>query len=66
MYGLPNVVKEGFGYLEAARWRNGYLYFSDIENRKVQQMRPNGDLETVLTVPQRPSGLVGRPMATCW
>jgi len=57
MNGLPKVVKEGFGYLEAARWRDGYLYFSDIKNRKVHRMRPNGDLETVLTVPQRPSGL---------
>ncbi|MFA7596409.1 MAG: SMP-30/gluconolactonase/LRE family protein [Novosphingobium sp.] len=57
MNGRPKVVKEGFGYLEAARWRDGYLYFSDIKNRKVHRMRPDGDLETIVTIPQRPSGL---------
>jgi sugar lactone lactonase YvrE len=54
---LPAILKDGFGYLEAGRWRDGYLYFSDISNRKVHRMRPNGDLETILSVPSRPSGL---------
>lgn len=57
MNGCPSILKDGFGYLEGARWNDGFLYFSDIKHRKVHRMQTNGQCETVLDLPQRPSGL---------
>src|SRR3712207_1100117 len=51
------VVAEGLGYLEAARWHDGALWFSDIKSRTVHRVRPGGELESVVEVPARPSGL---------
>jgi sugar lactone lactonase YvrE len=51
------VIAEGLGYLEAARWHDGALWFSDIKHRTVHRLRPGGELERVVEVPARPSGL---------
>lgn len=53
----PTIIAQGFGYLEAARWRDGNLYFSDIGARKVYRMNPDGAHEALLELPARPSGL---------
>lgn len=57
MNGVPRILASGFGYLEAARWRDGGLYFSDVKERKVFRMAPDGSYAVVLELPQRPSGL---------
>lgn len=57
MQQVPQILASGFGYLEAARWHGGALYFSDIKHRKVFRMAPDGAAHVVLELPQRPSGL---------
>jgi sugar lactone lactonase YvrE len=57
----PAILAGGFGYLEAARWRDGWLYFSDIRNREVRRMRPDGRSEVAARIPSRPSGLGWTP-----
>ena len=51
------VLVDGLGYLEAARWHDGALWFSDIKNHTVHRLAPGGELESVVRVPARPSGL---------
>jgi sugar lactone lactonase YvrE len=51
------VLADGLGYLEAARWHDGALWFSDIKNHTVQRLPLGGELESVVHVPARPSGL---------
>ena len=52
---------DGLGYLEAARWYRGALWFSDIKHRTIHRMDASGALEAVATVPTRPSGLGFEP-----
>ena len=42
---------------EGPRWRDGKLWFSDIHGERVFTIDPTGKLETVVSVPARPSGL---------
>lgn len=58
------VVRDGFQYLEGARWRDGGLWFSDIPRGTVFRMRPDGELTVVATVDARPSGLGFAPDGT--
>jgi sugar lactone lactonase YvrE len=52
------TVAEGFGFLEAPRWRDERLWFSDFYTYRVLSMRADGsDLQVEATVPQQPSGL---------
>jgi sugar lactone lactonase YvrE len=51
------LVKDGFGYLEAARWSRGALWFSDIKQKRIHRMSPTGETATVATIPTTPSGL---------
>jgi sugar lactone lactonase YvrE len=52
------VIAQGdLGYLEAARWHGGMLWFSDMSRRKVCRLSPGGVPEVVADVPGRPSGL---------
>jgi sugar lactone lactonase YvrE len=54
----PEVVAAGFAYAENPRWRNGWLYFSDMYGGKVHRLNPSGAVETVLDLGDRtPSGL---------
>jgi len=55
------VVADGLGYLEAARWHGGALWFSDIKHRTIHRMAAGGGLEAFATVPARPSGLGFEP-----
>ncbi len=47
----------GLRYVEAPRWRDGYLWFSDVHDDKLKRASPRGEVETVCDVPSRPSGL---------
>lgn len=52
------AVAEGFHFLEAPRWRDGRLWFSDFYGLQVLSMREDGtDRRVEATVPQQPSGL---------
>jgi sugar lactone lactonase YvrE len=42
---------------ESPRWHEGKLWFSDMHTHQVQCVRSDGALETVVNVPQQPSGL---------
>ncbi|MCB2052142.1 MAG: SMP-30/gluconolactonase/LRE family protein [Novosphingobium sp.] len=57
----PAILAEGFGYLEAARWHDGALYFSDIGHRKVFRMSLDGSHEALFTLAARPSGIGWTP-----
>ena len=59
--GARHVLAEGLGYLEAARWHEGRLWFSDIKNRTINTLTPDGVHEAVATLQPRPSGLGFEP-----
>jgi sugar lactone lactonase YvrE len=51
------VVDEGFSYLECPRWHDGRLWLSDFHTRRVVTVTADGRTDTVVVVPQQPSGL---------
>jgi sugar lactone lactonase YvrE len=53
----PSVVLEGLAFPEGPRWHDGRLFFSDQHDRRVVVMDESGTAETVVEVPQQPSGL---------
>ena len=53
----PAVVLEGLAFPEGPRWRDGHLVFSDQHDRRVVRMDPSGKAETLVEVPEQPSGL---------
>jgi sugar lactone lactonase YvrE len=58
-------VVDGLAFAEGPRWHDGRLWFSDMHAQVVQRFDPaTGDLDTVVEVPARPSGLGWRPDGT--
>ena len=53
----PRVVIDGLTFPEAPRWREGRLWFSDFYSHRVIAMTPDGRAETIVEVPDQPSGL---------
>jgi len=53
----PAVVLEGLAFPEGPRWHDGHLVFSDQHDRRVVRMDGTGKAETLVEVPQQPSGL---------
>ena len=51
------VLVEGLRFPEGPRWHADRLFFSDQHDAKVWSMTPDGGLELLVEVPQRPSGL---------
>lgn len=51
------VFREGFGFAEGPRWRDGRLWVSDIAARCVVCLDERGDVLSTLDTPGRPSGL---------
>jgi sugar lactone lactonase YvrE len=47
----------GLTFPEAPRWRDGRLWFSDFYTHRVMTVDEGGHAETIVEVPQRPSGL---------
>lgn len=60
----PEVLLGGITFPEAPRWRDGKLWFSDFYTHRVLTVDLNGRAETVVEVPQQPSGLGWRPDGT--
>jgi sugar lactone lactonase YvrE len=61
---MSEVLVGGLTFPEAPRWRDGKLWFSDVYSHRVLTVDLAGRLETVVEVPQRPSGLGWRPDGT--
>lgn len=57
----PERVLGGLLFGEGPRWHDDHLYFSDIGAGRVHRISDAGDLETIVEVPGRPSGLGWRP-----
>lgn len=55
---------DGLVFPEGPRWHDGRLWFSDQHARRVCALTPGGRLETVVEVPNRPSGLGWLPDGT--
>jgi sugar lactone lactonase YvrE len=53
----PAVVIDGLAFPEGPRWHDGRLFFSDQHDRRVVRMDPSGQADTVVEVPEQPSGL---------
>jgi sugar lactone lactonase YvrE len=51
------VLVEGLRFPEGPRWHDDRLVFSDQHDAKVRALTVDGDLATVVEVPNRPSGL---------
>ncbi|TDC54260.1 gluconolactonase [Actinomadura sp. KC345] len=58
------VIRDGFQYLEGARWHDGELWFSDIPQGKVYRLPPSGAPTVVAAVDAKPSGLGFGPDGT--
>jgi hypothetical protein len=54
----PATVASGFAFLEAPRWHEGRIRFSDFHTHGVFSAREDGsELRTEAEVPQQPAGL---------
>lgn len=51
------TLVDGLTFPEGPRWHDGRLYFSDFYTHRVLAVDMAGKLETIVTVPQQPSGL---------
>lgn len=58
------ILVEGIVFGEGPRWHAGHFHFSDIGGKHVQRVTDSGELETIVRVPGRPSGLGWRPDGT--
>ncbi|MCA2218728.1 SMP-30/gluconolactonase/LRE family protein [Jidongwangia harbinensis] len=58
MAGVATTLLDGFGFLEAPRWREGRIWFSDFYTLRVLSARADGsDLRVEAEVPHQPAGL---------
>jgi sugar lactone lactonase YvrE len=58
MTAAPITVASGFAFLEAPRWHEDRIWFSDFYTHRVLSAREDGsDLRTEAEVPQQPAGL---------
>jgi len=55
--GDVRIVVEGLRFPEGPRWHDGRFWFSDIHGHRVHSLTPEGTLETVVELDDRPSGL---------
>lgn len=55
------VLLDGLKFPEGPRWRDGKLWFSDMEDHKVLTVDMDGNMETILERPNRVSGLGWTP-----
>jgi sugar lactone lactonase YvrE len=51
------VLAEGLSYLECPRWHGGRLFASDFYTQRVLAFQADGKAETIVEVPNQPSGL---------
>ncbi len=51
------TVLDGLAFGEGPRWHDGRLWFSDMHSQRVIALHPDGTAETIVEVPNDPSGL---------
>jgi len=54
---VPDLVAEGFTFLESPRWRDGRLFASDFYSGRVLSFREDGAVEEICRLQGQPSGL---------
>jgi sugar lactone lactonase YvrE len=59
--GSTTVLVDGLRFPEGPRWHDGRLVFSDMHDRRVRALAPDGGLETVVELASSPSGLGWEP-----
>ena len=59
-----DVLLDGLTFPEGPRWHDGRLWLSDFYSHRVIKVGLDGRAETVVEVPQQPSGLGFRPDGT--
>ena len=60
----PKVLCEGLVFGEGPRWHEGRLWLSDMHGGRVVSITPEGEIETMAEVPNRPSGIGFLPDGT--
>jgi sugar lactone lactonase YvrE len=58
---MLETLLDGLTFPEAPRWHDGRLWFSDFYTQRVLTVTLDGTVDTILEVPQRPSGLGWTP-----
>ncbi|MGH8978955.1 MAG: SMP-30/gluconolactonase/LRE family protein, partial [Acidimicrobiia bacterium] len=53
----PDVLLDGLAFPEGPRWHEERLFFSDMHARRVVAVDMAGTEETIVEVPNQPSGL---------
>jgi sugar lactone lactonase YvrE len=53
----PKQLIAGLGFPEGPRWKDGLLWFSDMNTRWVMTVDLDGNVEKIVEVPKRPAGL---------
>lgn len=53
----PTLLIDGLAFPEGPRWHDGWLWFSDVANKRVMRVALDGRHEVVATFDDRPSGL---------
>jgi sugar lactone lactonase YvrE len=53
----PTTLAAGFNFTECPRWRDGWLYFSDMHGKTVYRVNEAGTLESICRVEARPGGI---------
>lgn len=51
------ILLDGLCFPEGPRWHDGRLWFSDMHDHRVMTLDASGRAETIVEVPQQPSGL---------
>jgi sugar lactone lactonase YvrE len=52
----PQLLLDGLAFPEGPRWHDGWLWFSDVVNKRVVRVDGDGRHEVVATIDDRPSG----------
>jgi len=58
------TLVDGLAFGEGPRWHEGRLWLSDMHDHWVLAVDPGGEVERIVEVPNRPSGLGWRPDGT--
>ena len=61
---MTNVLLDGLAFAEGPRWHEGRLWFSDMHAHEVVAVDLEGKRESIVTVPNDPSGLGWLPDGT--
>ena len=61
---MPQTLLDGLTFPEGPRWHDGRLWFSDFYTHRVIALDEAGKAETIVHVPQQPSGLGWLPDGT--